>query len=52
MEDERIRHDGDRNTGYRDKEYPGPRSDSVLSWWSLAIVTVFLLLVVGGALMI
>jgi len=51
MEDERTRRDGDRNTSYRDKDHPGPRSGSVLSWWSLAIVTVFLVFIVGGVLM-
>lgn len=52
MNDERTGHDGDRKTGYREKEHPGPRSGSVLSWWSLAIVTVFLVIVIGGALII
>ncbi|WP_187182224.1 hypothetical protein [Rhizobium sp. WL3] len=51
MKDERTSHDGDRKTGYRDKDHPGPRSGSVLSWWSLAIVTIFLILIIGSALL-
>jgi hypothetical protein len=50
MKDERTSHDGDRNTGYRTQSHPGPRRGSVLSWWSLVIVTLFLVLVIGGAL--
>jgi hypothetical protein len=51
MKDERTSHDGDRKTGYRAQNHPGPRRSSVLSWWSLAIVAIFLLLVIGSALL-
>ncbi len=52
MKDERTSHDGDRQTGYRAQNHPGPRRGSVLSWWSLAIVAIFLALVIGSALLI